>query len=338
MYLSADLGIDPSSADSTSYIDNISEGTYIGVSQENIYIFKMGSSQKNAEDENKRTVIEQRALDGSNVKKVYLDPNIIITSLGFSAYDKENIYFSVTEYFYNEEKIIDAVHKIIALNIKTLKMDTVYQFEKGCYAKIMGIWQNNFIIQMIYPNDKGATSEIVKFNVYTNEIETITALSRGFNRIEIYKDNLYISNNEKELLKKIDLTNGKTEDYSNLFTMEYDKISMDSKIYDDRIMYNIQKGENGEEETLALNLNTMEFEKIDMYIEDDFVFIIGEIQDMFLVSAGQKMVTYMDTAPDKVTKFEAERFIQDVKLIKKSDYWNSNLNFIEIQSEEIIYK
>lgn len=30
----------------------------------------------------------------------------------------------------------------------------------------------------------------------------------------------------------------------------------------------------------------------------------------------------MGTAPDKMTKFEAERFVDDMKLISKTDYWN----------------
>ncbi len=43
IYLSADLGVNPDSPDTTSYIDNISEGACIGITDENIYIFKRGS-------------------------------------------------------------------------------------------------------------------------------------------------------------------------------------------------------------------------------------------------------------------------------------------------------
>ncbi len=337
MYLSADLGVNPDSPDTTSYIDNISEGACIGITDENIYIFKRGSAQQNTTDENKRTIIEQRNLTGGEIKKVYLDPNIIMTEGGVVVSDGENIYFTVMEYSFDKEgKAIDGIAKIISLNSKTLEVKIIHQFDKRCYVEIRGTSEDNIVINRKYYNEQNKiVSDIIKFNHYTKNITLVKELS-GFCTVKIYNNILYIFNNTDYTLEIIDLLNGKSKVYNDLFDKKYEKISLVADIYDNHLFFSMSS--NDENEKWSLNLNSLELKKIDMYNDDNFIGIYGEIGEWFLVITGQKTVTYMDTAPDKTTKFEAERFIDDIKLIKKADYWNNNPNFIEIQSDEIIYR
>lgn len=337
MYLTADLGIDPSSSDSTSYIDNISEGSCIGLTKENLYVFKRGSAQENSLDENKRTAIEQRDLAGGNIKKVYLEPNMTMIEGSTVVADEENIYFCVMDYSFGKDgKTVDGIVKIISLNQKDLKLQVIYEFDKKCYIEIKGVFEDNFIITRHYSNEQNEViSDIIKFNLKSKNINVITELKQ-FSSIKINSEIMYIFNNTDFTLESINLKNGEFKIYDNLFKMDYDKISLVSDIYDNHLFFSVSVGSLNEK--WALNLTTMELKKLEIYNDENFVGIYGEIKEYFLVITGMKVVKYMDTAPDKVTKFEAEKFVEDIRLILKSDYWNNMPNYIEIESDEIIYK
>lgn len=339
MYLSGDLGLATDDKNNTSYIDNISEGSSIAVTDKNIFILKRGSPKDNSKDESKRTIIEKRDITGGGLEKIYFESSVTLSEGSAVAYDGEYLFFAVTEYSFDNNKAVNGQAKILQLNVDTMKLETVYEFAEGDFVDIKGASEDSLILRKNYfdKEKQQGFSQICTLNINTKDVSEKVNLA-GTNQFKVYKDKIYLLDTKDFVLQEINLSTDEKRIVTDIFSKNsFDKISIVADIFDNNLFFSSYIEKTGTTQKWSLDLSNFMLKENTLYVDGYFVGVFGETATDFLAITGEKVVIYTDTAPDKITKIEAERFVKDIKKISKESYWNNKGEYVEIAGN-ISYK
>ncbi len=188
-------------------------------------------------------------------------------------------------------------------------------------------------------------------NAFKQQVHEIVLLStdgqqqplcqwRQGTRSEMYLDNtMFYWDAEQPGLYKYDLGSGSVDClYSGSLVGEggdtYTNITLASDSFDGRLLLTATSDSSEENKAarFAFSLENKSFQLLTLNRNEHDVHILQEGADYFLVQAGVKEYAVPDLAPDG-QEITTTMLLPNVFLMSKSDYWNNNPNYIEINDD-----
>lgn len=338
-FLSSNLSSKFNDESDTSWLESVFGGTSTFIAGEKLYVLKRGKNKEGDSTDKYRTYFVRMNLNGSDHKKFYIPANVVIDEGSVIIFDGEKFYFMAVEYDNSQEKVI-ATRKILSLEITKGKIDNILEMKKDIYDTLIGGYDNKFILQRIQSESNKETPIIRIVEASVDNVETVVYQKEDPQEaVIVFKEELFAFNSKNN---KLTMKNLKT-DKEDSIKIEIPNFAPSQSIllvgdfFDRHLFFNVENKETQKSEKYSLQVDTKKMQKQSLYNDDLFVGIYAETKNNFLVITGEKVVTYPALSPDKITYFDENRYVYQLALIDKEDYW-SNLPSYRFIEDKVEYR
>ena len=284
-------------------------------------------------------------LDGTEKQKVFTTPSGTRISMPYVINgNKLYGYLEKRELADKQDSSITAAiteRKLIVINLDTGKYE---ELKEGLYETLIGVYKGKLVIQEIdylkdpnyFKDDTNAfldnlynsKTKIKLLDVETKKEEYIYEdIYKNMEKMQFYKDGIYIKGKNSKTLEYIDFSTKKKEVIKELpqSTMEI------STIIDDKVLvYSYKDKEAHLGDAYYIDLATKEMKPFNLKDKNEYlVEILASNDDYYFVKLetilGEEYTTWAGTKTRKIIGI-------GYGLIKKADYWLSKENYIKMTS------
>lgn len=325
IYLSTDLSSNHHSVADTSWIENIIGGAFIFTASDYLFIETAGMNENVG-------VLYKADLNGENREKL-LTFDEYSPFLESIACDKNYLYTLSTKNRFEMS--------IVKVNIQNGDIEELCILPENT-AFLMSAFEDNLIIKTLsipYGDESEDAIElfkkqehiIYKYSISTGKLEEMLRWKQD-EVFETYKDEkMYFLNMKNDSLNYMDMKSNEIQTLIPLLSekgMDFGSISNVLPVYDNHLQFDLYGGIR-----LHMDLDTLELQQLE-YMEEikKHPEIIGEYNDFFLVTVDYLEIPFETYAPDGVTPIVNNYLFQNIAMINKDDYWNSNYKFERINN------
>lgn len=306
-----------------------------------VYITADGTQNK--ENEGSPATIYRMNLDGTDKKKLFTAPSGTQMSMPY-------IIKGNTLYGFLETYKIDAEgkssftssvtdSKLVAINLDTGKYEEIMN---GLHKSFIGVYEDKLVLQEIdylkNPDSFGDDTKGFIDNLYnsktkiklvdpnTKKEETIyEGLYKTVETLKFYKDGIYFIGQNSKNLEYLNFKTKKQETIKELSKIDYQI----STIIDDKILiYSYKDRDAHVGDAYVIDLKTKEMKEFKLKDKNEYLIeILSSNDDYYFVITesifGKEYRTWAGTKQQDIIG-------TNYGLIKKSDYWASNPNYIKM--------
>jgi hypothetical protein len=341
VFLSADATIPEDSPENTSYIPNAYSGMYLACDKDGLYLFKSSNDLLIKKyGEKALGCISSLSFNGDDRKIIkQFKANEWFRDTSAVAADDKYLYYIVYELDEaNDDRIVSC--KLIQKGKHSDKENTILTLDGEDRHFIIGRTGNTLIMKTISAPEKddpiylqltNQNHKVYAVNVYSKEEELLTEYKQGEGDRLFYLDNLYIIDKKEKMVyrkARLDDSYEPIIDFSVIYAESGQILDVYfiQRVFDNHLMIAVVEGETTSIYAYDIQSNTIN--QITPYIGDYFCGIYGESEKQFLVAKGEKLFCYDTVIYGKKEKQTAE--VLDFVLIDKTDYWNSEMNLIDV--------
>lgn len=324
IYLSPDISSEHNTEADTSWIKNANGGCALFVLDDNLFLSHFGDSDEPG-------LLYKMDLDGRNKKRLlsYDDYGAISNSV---AYSNDDIYTILTSK--DEENIL------VNINLKTGALKDIKNFNKESVF-LMNAFDDYMIIKKIEFDTQTEDALKAYYNqthiIYRYSIhnDTMTKIIE-WNQDTVYDayDTKYIYLLEKETdsIIKIDVLSGDKKTIIESLkenNLVFSNIMGVLPIYDNHIIIDMDDGSSSFRKYIDLEkgriIDTQELEN------GSYLGIVGEFDNLFLVTTGRFEIPVNATAPDG-SPITIMMGMRSLAIINKQNFWENKHNLQEIDN------
>lgn len=353
VYLSSQVTSTHNDSTDTSWLPSTVGGCYFALSDTNLILFKLNTPAF-ADDDSEETqgYIARYDLNGSNRQVLAkLSSNETIAD-GCIVSDSKNIYY--LEYFVNEDG--SNTPTILAkLNISTGERTEICQLPQDSRHFIVGTYNDKIILKSVLNpvNIAEISSGDELVNAYKQQVHEISLISQDGQqqsvckwkqgtRSEVFDNNtMYYWDNENQAMYRWDFENNSEIClYSGAVIgangTNYTDLTLRPDTYDEHILATAPDPDDPNNSIrLAYDLQSNTFSELTLSANERDVEILAEGAQFFLVQIGLKEYPVADYAPNG-QEIVTEMLLPDIRLMKKTDYWNNLPEYIPIKENVYI--
>ena len=298
---------------------------------------------RNEENEGRPATIYRMNLDGTDKKKLFTVPSGTQISMPYII--KGNILYSFLEtYKINKDgsnTFASSVteRKLVAINLDTGKYEEIMD---GLHKSFIGEYEDKIVFQEIEyiknPDSFGDNTKGYIDNLYhsktrikvwdpnTKKEETVyEGLYKNIETLKFYKDGIYFIGQGSKNLEYLNFKTKKQEIIKELSKIDYQI----STIADDKILiYSYKDRDAHVKDAYVIDVKTKEMKEFKLKDKNEYLIKILSSNDAYYfvkteTILGKEYTTWAGTKQQSIIG-------TNYGLIKKSDYWASNSNYIKM--------
>lgn len=298
---------------------------------------------KREEDEGTPATIYRMNLDGTDKKKLFTVPSGTQMSMPYII--KGNILYSFLEtYKINKDKnnsFASSVteSKLIAINLDTGKYEEIMD---GLHKSFIGQYEGKIVLQeidyLVNPDSFGDNTKGYVDNLYNSQTKiklvdpstkteeiVYEGLFKTIETLKFYKDGIYFMGQNSKKLEYLNFKTKNRETIKDLSTTDYQI----STISDDKILlYRYKDRDAHVGEAYVIDIKTKDMKEFKLKDKNEnLIKILASNEEYYFVQTGyilsDEYTTWAGTKQQSILG-------TNYGLIKKSDYWASNANYIEM--------
>lgn len=307
-----------------------------------LYIYKSGSkSLYDYYGQDGKVQISKMNLDGSSKKTLYLNANQQIVRTSSIVSDATYLYCILLSTMPDTTSNYD----LVKLDIDNREMQVVQSFGSTDQVFIIGAYSQGLVLKKVsFPSNQSLESaksyvpqhELLTFNLETNKIISLKRWENNdVTSLCLNEDSVYFVSHGAQVIHSLSLINGEENDPL-LLSLPHELAGYEMELgldtFDNRLLLRFSSSDN--EYQFSFDLKTQQLQPFTLMQGQQFLTILGENSDYFVVLSGEKMISFDDTAPDG-SLFTNQQNVPCIALIKKSDLWNNIPNYINIDDSTI---
>ncbi len=317
------------------YLDGSAKGTTISVSFDGTII----------DSEQTPSTLYKINLDGTEKSKIFVAPSGTRMSMPFVI--KGNVLYGYLE----KSKVVvtkennhttnTTERKLVAINLDTGKYEEIHD---GLYETLIGVYNDKLVIQeILYDKDPesfdddtnayinnlyNSKAKIKLLDVQTNKEEVIYEdLYKNMERLQFYKDGIYIVAKNSKNLEYVSFS---TKNKEIITELPYSNMQIDNIIDDKLLIYLYKDDEARIDDAYYVDLINKDIKDFNLKDKNGYLIeILSGNEDYYFVKLeslfGEEHMTWAGTEQKDILGI-------NYGLIKKSDYWASNANFIRMEN------